>query len=295
VAEHRPEVSKQLKTQLRREAGEKCANPGCSATRTHLHHIREWAVYRTHDGAHMIAVCPTCHDAIHHGQLPISDETLYAWKRIPRDGNVVRDHLYVEPAPTPRVLIGSVAVTGPEGGIAFRLSASQELSFRTSGADLVLLRLRLVDLAGDEVLLVEDNYVAHEPRPEIDYAAVPGRIQVTSPVNSTFVPEWALSQIRIREPAFGQDGRIVLAGLHVLEPGLVRVQGVWMDGDSGVIITEHGASFLERGAQRPLTIAGAGQSSLLDWRGPITVAIFDFLRRGPAQQGGAADGAPRRR
>ena len=85
MAEHRPEVSKQLKTQLRREAGEKCANPGCSATRTHLHHIREWAVYRTHDGAHMIAVCPTCHDAIHHGQLPISDETLYAWKRIPRD------------------------------------------------------------------------------------------------------------------------------------------------------------------------------------------------------------------
>ena len=51
-----------------------------------------------------------------------------------------------------------------------------------------------------------------------------------------------------------------------------------------VIITQHGASFLERGAQGPLTIAGDGESSVLDWRGPITVAIFDFLRRGPARQ-----------
>ena len=33
------------KAALRAQAGGKCANPGCPVPRTHLHHIREWAVY----------------------------------------------------------------------------------------------------------------------------------------------------------------------------------------------------------------------------------------------------------
>jgi hypothetical protein len=285
VAQHRPEVSNQLKKQLRREAGDKCANPGCAATRTHLHHIRQWAVYQTHDGEHMIAVCPNCHDAIHHGDIPISDETLYEWKRIPRSGDEVRGHLYVEPGSRPRILIGTVALTGPEGVVVFRLGTSQDLSFRTSGAELVLVHLRLVDVVGEEVLLIRDNYVVHKPRPEIDYSAVPGRIQVTAPADSTFVPKWALAQVRIHAPEFGQNGRVTLAAVSVLAPSLVRVEGVWMSGDTGIIITDSGASFLKKGDPRPLTIAGAGRDTVLDWRGPITSAIFDFLGPGSARPG----------
>jgi hypothetical protein len=292
VAEHRPEVSNQLKKKLRREAGDKCANPGCAATRTHLHHIREWAAYRTHDGRHMIAVCPTCHDAIHHGALPITDETVYAWKTIPRGGDEVRrGHLYVEPGARPKILLGSVAITGPEGVTAFQFGASQELSFRTSGADLLLLSLRLVDLAGEEILLIRDGHVVHKRRPGIEYAAVPGRIQVTAPADDSYVPEWALSQIRSSEPDFGRDGRITVAELEVMEPNLVRVEGVWMDDNTGVIITPVGASFLRKGEPRPLTLVGEGKNSTIDWRGPLTCALFDLLGRGPAQPRVAADRA----
>jgi hypothetical protein len=58
----------------------------------------EWYIYGTHDPNHMIAVCPTCHDEIHHGRLPISDETLYKWKSIERSASSMDTaYLTVEP------------------------------------------------------------------------------------------------------------------------------------------------------------------------------------------------------
>ena len=58
-------VDPKVKKRLIQEAGNKCANPGCPVRRTHTHHIRKWAVYQTNDEQEMIAVCPSCHDAIH--------------------------------------------------------------------------------------------------------------------------------------------------------------------------------------------------------------------------------------
>ena len=97
----RPSVPKALKESLVKEAGGKCANPGCSNYRTHLHHINEWAIYETHDGEAMIAVCPSCHDAIHQGPLEVSDQTIKGWKAIQRPFGPNRDHVYVEPGGDP--------------------------------------------------------------------------------------------------------------------------------------------------------------------------------------------------
>src|SRR5437870_10166428 len=100
MAKERTKVPSRLKQELRDEAGGKCANPGCSARRVHFHHIREWHVYETHDGVHMVAVCPTCHDAITHGEIEITDETIYRWKGIKRTSQAIRSEIYVEPSAT---------------------------------------------------------------------------------------------------------------------------------------------------------------------------------------------------
>ena len=55
VAKQQRNVPKPLKAQLIKDAGDKCANPGCSNWRVYLHHIKHWAVYKTHDGEHMIS------------------------------------------------------------------------------------------------------------------------------------------------------------------------------------------------------------------------------------------------
>jgi hypothetical protein len=121
VAAHRPSVPEATKLALRDQAGGKCANPGCATVRTHFHHIREWAVYQSHDGENMIAVCPTCHDAIHHGAVKIDDDTLYRWKTITRTAQAQRGRLYVEPARQAKLLLGSVCVTGDAGLLVFQL------------------------------------------------------------------------------------------------------------------------------------------------------------------------------
>src|SRR5436190_22824634 len=111
-ATERPKVRADVRRRLVDEAGGKCANPGCPTPRTHLHHIAEWAVYQAHDEEEMIAVCPTCHDAIHDGQLEIDDDTIYAWKAIERPKSTRRDHVYVEPGESPTLAIGTMSLVG---------------------------------------------------------------------------------------------------------------------------------------------------------------------------------------
>src|SRR5437588_331436 len=92
-------VSRQVRRALLREANGKCANPGCPSVNTHIHHIA-YLVYATNDSAHLIAICPTCHDAVHRGALRLDDATLYRWKQLLRRGTT-RAHLYVEPGAQP--------------------------------------------------------------------------------------------------------------------------------------------------------------------------------------------------
>src|SRR5262249_4117526 len=130
---YRSKVSPDIKLALYLEAGNKCANPGCPNVMVEFHHIQQWHVYQTHDQAHMIAICPTCHSHAHYGQLKIDDETIRSWKAIDRPPST-RGHIYVEPGEECRILLGSIYVTNgpsnPQGLIVFNLSQNNQLSFR---------------------------------------------------------------------------------------------------------------------------------------------------------------------
>ncbi len=112
MAKTRIKLKPSEKLAIVREAGNKCANPGCSNWRTHIHHIKHWAVYASNDQSILIAVCPSCHDAIHHGQLNISDETLYTWKGIERESVPKATHIYVEPSENIKLLTGTILKIG---------------------------------------------------------------------------------------------------------------------------------------------------------------------------------------
>lgn len=158
MVKFRDRIPPRIKRALVKEAGEKCANPGCATYRTHIHHINEWAIYETHDGKKMIAICPTCHDAVHHGTLKIDEEILYRWKGIKRPP-IKGDHLYVEPGNSSKLLLGSIAVTGPSGLRVFELSSTNKLSFRIVDGDIFLVNLRITTVTGQEVIRVVDNYL----------------------------------------------------------------------------------------------------------------------------------------
>jgi hypothetical protein len=106
---------------LIKEAGMKCANPGCSNYRVHIHHIKQWAIYQSNDEKDMIAICPVCHDTAHNGGLIIDEETLYRWKEIIRKP-VNLDQLFVEAGTSSKLILGSLAVTGDDGVKIFEFS-----------------------------------------------------------------------------------------------------------------------------------------------------------------------------
>jgi HNH endonuclease len=277
MARERNKTPQSLKKQLVADAGGKCANPGCPAYRTHIHHIQRWSVYETHDGEHMVAVCPTCHDAIHNGPLLIDDATVRRWKGIER-AQAERDHVYVEPAEAPKLLLGTIAFMGTDAGVTvFELGASSKLSFRLTNGDIMLLNLSVSTLARREVLQVIDGHVRHQADESIRYERVPGHIRLTTALTSEYIPTWAVKQMRRHEPDFASDDRLTLLDLEVLEPGVVRVQGVWSKNYRAIIvITPMTLSFLRPDLERPISLAGAGVDSVLHYVGPLTTALFEF-------------------
>jgi hypothetical protein len=270
-------ASPALKERLREEVGGKCANPDCSTQRTHIHHIAEWAVYETHDGNDMIAVCPTCHDAIHHGKLLIDDETVRRWKAIPRSGTVGRAHLYVEPPESerPRFLFGQIAITGASGVTVFDLGPSAHLGFELADGELMLTDLAIATRDGEEILRVVANHMRYPPKAGVEFLVQPGHIRATAPVTDRFLPALAIEHLRVGEPSFAQDGRLVLLDLEVVEPGRVRVQGVWSSTKSAVVSTTR-ALYLVTGPKMVVVALLGEDGTEIFQAGAATTPLFGF-------------------
>lgn len=275
MADRQRRIPPALKRQLVEEAGGKCANPGCTDWRSHIHHIKHWAVYKSHDSSDMIAVCPSCHDACHHGALKITDACLYLWKGVERSSAPETAHIYVEPAPALKLLTGSIAVSSTNSeATVFELSNANRLRFRVLDGDLLQVSARLSDQKGKEVLRVVDNHVrvVRDPKVRFDFRA--GRTRITVPATDRYIPDWVLTQMRVEKPEFGVSGELVALDLEVLKPGLLRVQGFWPADASAVVIDEERLSFCRQGAPRPLTLVGDGENSVLLYTGPITKSLF---------------------
>jgi len=272
------QIKPTMKRALIAEAGDKCANPGCPNWRTHIHHVKHWSVYKTHDSDHMIAVCPSCHDEIHHGKLKISDETLYSWKnivRVPADFH--RDHIYVEPAKEAKLLVGSLvlATTKPEL-VAIELSNANTLAFRILDEDIMLLSARINSVDGKEMLRVADNHVKVRRDDQIGFERRAGKVRVTLPAISKYVAPWVIERVQRQEPDYGSDGRFVASELEVVKPGLVRVKGLWMAPEGGIVITETALHLLRPNIAGPISLVGEGEKTILMFEGPIRAALFNF-------------------
>ena len=275
MAEHRPEISNAIKKQLRTEAGQKCANPGCPSTRTHIHHIRQWATYRTHDQQHMIAVCPTCHDAIHHGAIKFDDATLYQWKNILRNTDTVRSHLYVEPGLEATVLLGSFGITHPSGISVFELSKMTHFKFLMKDGDILLIDVAMTGLDGKELFRVSGNHVKHIRQPDVTFSAVPGSIRIEIPATPRFLPAWAFEPMRKVEPQFAQSGQVTALALTAVRPGVARVEGIWLAPEAAIVATQDTFTIVRPNAST-FTLAGDGETSRLVADLPIGAALFNF-------------------
>jgi HNH endonuclease len=275
------EVQRKIQPAIKRllidKAGGKCANPGCSNWRVHIHHIKHWAVYKTHDAADMIAVCPACHDAAHHGRLRITDDLLYQWKAVNRTITPKTAHIYVEPAASLKLLTGTISISTTNDRVAvFELSNSNSLEFSILDQDILQISAKILDQQGHELLRVVNNHVRvpKDTRNMFDYRA--GRARITVPATENFAPGWLIDQVRVQEPDFAADGHIVAMDIQVLKPGLVQVQGCWPDDNVGVVITDKALMCCVRGNQRPSSMIGAGENCGIICRGPITKKLFGF-------------------
>ena len=283
MARKRKRIKASVIAKIKKEAGGKCANPGCHNIRTDIHHIKEWAVYQTNDERILVAVCPSCHDAIHHGAITIDDETLLQWKSFKRPSTPLVSHLFVEPANVVTLRTGMISITSKKSGVTvFRLSDNHRLGFRIIGGDLFIANLVVSDLAGNVKIDITDNYIRVVDHSSITVSRIPGRVIVTSPEPSLFLTTETVNKMRIKESDYLSNGVLTLLDIKVTGPGRVTVAGCWSSQEKSVIITDKYLSLITKEMPSPLSICGESDKSFLLSDGPIDTSLFSFH---PASKG----------
>jgi hypothetical protein len=279
-------VPAHIKRALIREAGEKCANPGCATSTVEFHHIDEWSVVQVHDPDVMIAICPTCHAAVHGGTLRITRATLLGWKQVRRTAGSRRAHLYVEPSDSHIVVVGSITVTAQSSPIRILSPSSQSaLAYSLVNGDTLCLNARLT-FENLPPLVVELGHIATPDCPDFELDQRPGHVRVylNQPPRS-ILPTSVYRSIVANEPWFFERERLLVFEALVEAPGQVRVGGVWHDANGDVVVvTRHAAHYYAISTDVCLGVRGS--RGLMGSRASCIRfenfggegAVFDFLR-----------------
>jgi hypothetical protein len=278
MADHRPKIPIDTRRTILREAGNKCANPGCANRVTEIHHIKEWHIYHSHDAEHMIAICPSCHGGVDRGGLTIDDETLYRWKTIRRTEASTRGHIYIEPGDlAPKLVLGTISVQSETAFVVFELGKYSNLEFCVRGEQILIPRLRVGTNDGP-IIDVIDGHVMKKDR-DVEFRSRAGKVLVTDAALRSRIPAWALG-IAANDPDINLSSQPLL-DLEVIGPGLLKVQGVWLSEDFIVIITNQQLSFIYPGLIRPKSMVGAGDGtkSVLKVVGPSILFAAGRLTR----------------
>lgn len=279
MSKHQRKIKPDIKRSLLAEAGGKCANPGCTNWRAHIHHIKHWAVYGTHDADHMIAVCPSCHDEIHYGKLGIDDATLYAWKGIKRDATEQTAQLFVEPSNKVRIRTGDLEIATSIGEMTvFELSNRSRLSFRILDGDLLQISCRLYDKHGKDILRIVDNVVRVRKDTNINFRFRSGRATISVPNTAQYIPRWLVASMRHRIPDFCSGLTVDVLDIQVLAPGIAQLRGIWADDKNAIVIISDAIAFCQSNAYPPLMFVayGEGPPPIIEYDGPVTGRLFGF-------------------
>lgn len=282
MAAEKRSIPRKIREALLRESGGKCANPGCGNSRVEIHHIRQWAIYKAHDSDHMIAVCPSCHDACHNGDFRISDDVLYKWKGLSVGEVNLNGHIYVPQAKLIKLSVGTVALQpdNERDVIVFEFSDKFKLSFSVKN-NWLRVSAKFVDELGRVIFEVTDNNVSVNGYDGVVLESRPGKFRVTLPVEEFYLSAMALFLMRRAEPSYASDGRVIAIDLEVVKEGHVRVLGFWPRANSAIVITEKAINFctsncLNKPDQKPLMLCGDGDDSVFIFAGPIDAPVFGF-------------------
>lgn len=237
-SERRKAVPASIKRQLYKEAGSKCANPGCPNRLLELHHIEHWHVCKTHNAKDMIAICPTCHEHAHRGEIKIDDQTIRGWKKCKRNP-ANTGYLYIEPGPQARLLMGNVYWRRSDDNdvIVFRLSDRNSVRMRVIPGNILMVSLSLANQRGEVIVEMRENHLLHIPNSRIKLESRPGRLRIVVPATEEFVSLAMIAAYRnsCSHDLVSAENQVTLLDLHVVGIGTVEVAGIWTQGDRAVI------------------------------------------------------------
>jgi hypothetical protein len=213
----------------------------------------------------MIALCPTCHAAVTRGPLRITDDDLYAWKK---DSPMRWASIAMPPATLHKLLVGSISVTGPQPFAVFDFDTGQSLSFHLDeGGSVLTLNAEIDARNGGRLLEMRRNTVS-KLADGVEVVQRSGHVRATVDDWQSLLPIWAYRQL------FGSYPKHVIQGVPLLDikvekPGVVRVSGIWSSSTAAVVITDGAICFhTVPDAVYPLSIAGAGEDTVLHVNGP---------------------------
>jgi hypothetical protein len=113
----------------------------------------------------------------------------------------------------------------------------------------------------------------------IEIRTRPGKFQLILKNEARkLIPTWITRSHILSGSDYFATQEYTFIDIEVIEPGLVRIFGVWVDKEKAIVISPLGISLLRQDNKgAPLTLVGAGKESVLYYAGPINKHLFKII------------------
>lgn len=237
-------IKAEIRRELIKEVGGKCANPGCPSLITEFHHLDEWSIWKSHDSNRMIAICPNCHSYAHKKGTKLTDNELLQWKANAGKRNSTTAYpVYVTPSDETLFRFGNFKFKGNTKAFAVGKS---NIGITVDDNGVIFINITMLDSAGKKLVEVKSSTVI-TTRNDVNFEVVlSGHIRVTTNLSNGIIPEWAV--VNFKENSIDLPDTVTLLEIVVKAPGEVIVQGLIQSERKVYYITENKIYFTVEGS-----------------------------------------------
>lgn len=169
-----------------------------------------------------------------------------------------------------KVQLGSIYATTEQRSLSCRFTEYNKVLFRIENDSIFLGDVEIKTLNGRRVLRIFNN----QRRPtseQVQYQYQPRHVHVSAPLDPIFLPAWALESVRHHLPSYATDGRVTLLDMQLVGPNIVKMQGVWMSRDRGVVVLNDKLIWMPSTGEHSSIIGSPGETAMLIFRDALTI------------------------
>jgi hypothetical protein len=162
----------------------------------------------------------------------------------------------------------------PNQIIVFDLPNKNRLVLKVIDEDILSLDASICLSNEENIFKMTNNVIKYKKNDGIEVRRRTGKFQlILSGEALKMIPNWIINQHLLSGSDYFATSEYKLIDIEVIEPGLVKIQGIWMDQETAIVVSPTNLSFINKNAFGTMHLVGKGLQTVILSSAPALFAM----------------------